>query len=96
MLAEDQAVLDFDGLADVAFVADAGIAADVTIRADLAVGADDHIALDEDAGQDAGARAEVEHALDDRGRMDVALDEVFGEGGDVVFVGPQEVPRDGG
>ena len=60
-------------------VADAGVAADITIRADLAVRADDHVSLDEDAGQDAGAGAEMEHAFDDGGRMDLALDGVFGE-----------------
>jgi hypothetical protein len=79
---EDEAVLDFDGLADVALVADAGVAADVTIRADLAVRADDHISLDEDPGQDAGAGAEMDHSLDHRGGMESPLDPVFRKRGE--------------
>jgi hypothetical protein len=74
---KDEAVLDFDRLADVAVVADAGVSADVTIRTDLAVRSDDHVALDENAGQDARALAELNDTLDHRGGMDFAFDPVF-------------------
>jgi len=89
---QNEAILDFDGLADVASIADGGIATDITIRADLAIFADDDVAFDEDTGKDAGAFAKVKDAFDHGEWMDFTMDQTLTEGGDEDFIGSQKIP----
>ena len=81
---KDEAIFDLHRLPDVTLVADAGIAADITIRADLAVGADHHVAFNEDPRKNPRSRADLDHALDNRRRVNVALYQI-------VQTGPSEL-----
>ena len=60
----DNGCFDLHGLADVAMIADGGGTAQVAIRADFAVAANDDGAFDIDAGKDAGAFIDEQHAID--------------------------------
>lgn len=64
----DEAIFNFNRLADVTVVADAGVSADITVGADFTVIADDDITLDEHSGKNAGAFSDLKGALDDCGR----------------------------
>jgi hypothetical protein len=64
----DEAIFNFDRLADVAVVADACVAANVTVGADFTVIADDDISFDKHSGKNACAFSDLKRALDDCGR----------------------------
>lgn len=89
---KDEAILDFDGLADVTVVTDAGVATDITVRANLAIGSNDDITLNEDTGQDTSARADVDDAFNDCQGMDFTLNGIIFKRGNIKLVRTEEIP----